>query len=113
MADFTFDSLANGTVVTFDVANDQLQFLDPSTSASSITLSQSVDGDEVIVTVAGKSVTLTPVFGVDTLSPANFSIAGGGEIRIGDLLTTDVQDNSANNIIGGNGSDYIAGLAGD
>src|SRR5687768_14650720 len=119
MATFDFDSLQNGAeIASFNTGVDTLRFLDPSTPAASIVLSQSSDGADVIVTAvagpfAGKSVVLADVFGLASLKPENFLIAGGGQVLVGDLLTTAIEDDQANSIAGGNGSDYIAGLGGD
>ena len=116
MATFVFDDQLNGQVIAFNVGADVLFFNDP-TPASFIVLSQSLDGADVIVTVvegplAGKSVVLASVFGVASLAPGNFDFLSG-EVRIGDLMIFNIQDNVGTVITGTAGGDYIAGLGGN
>jgi Ca2+-binding RTX toxin-like protein len=120
MATHVFDSLADGAAVTF-AFNDVLQFQNAGSQAAFVSLhwfqANGTGGFDTQVRTqtgpfAGKSVLLLDT-DILALTSANFSFGGGGSVFVGDNLSTSIQDNQANNIVGTAGSDYFAGLAGN
>lgn len=105
MATLNFSSLVNGSTLSFDPMNDNLNFDDTGISAASLTLSYAGNYGKISLSAAGKTVYLPAKIKLTDLTTANISFADGSQLIFG--------DNTVNTLNGGDGDDYLLGLAGN
>jgi len=107
MATYTFNGTSQ-TTPTFNPAADLVVLGVPTSSIREI----SQQGSNVVVTSTTGTLTLTGV-SLASLAQANFAIAGGGVVQIGDNTSNATNDIFSNTLAGGEAGDILLGLGGN
>ncbi len=116
MAVFIFSALGDAAHLSFDPLVDVLRFDATAISASEVRIS--VSGENLALTVAGKTVWLDGV-SLNQLAVANLQFANGSSVMLGDGTSNDFKDaygleypmaglGTSNQVWGRDGADYIA-----
>ena len=106
---YNWSTLTNNQVIAFNPAIDRLVFDDTSISGSSPSIGWS--GDTTTVFYSSKIITLQT--NIRTLTTSNLTFANGSVFVVGDNTTGTTNDDLANVLTGGTGSDGFLGLNGN
>jgi hypothetical protein len=106
---YNWSALTNNQSIAFDPLIDKLNIDDTTISAMSPNLGWS--GDTTTISISSKSITLQT--NIRTLTTSNLTFANGSLLVIGDNTTGITNDDMANVLTGGAGSDGFYGLGGN
>ncbi len=108
MAVYQFSTLSDGQAIAFNPGSDVLNFDQTSISAADLLLR--IEGSNIGVTAAAKSIVLQNT-ALNQLAGSNVTFADGSRLLFGDNSSAQ-NDSGANSLTGGNGDDLLAGFGG-
>ena len=117
MTTYKLSEISDGQAITFDPANDVLDFDVAGVSAADPELFLFI-GSSGTFSAGGKTFDVTLPGALAALTTSNVLFRDGSKLIIGDNTTSfgfgnGLFDDAANTLVGGAGNDYLAGLGGD